>query len=247
MIEKSHTIIILALNNHNVTLSNLKYLKKNNPGCKILLYDNGSYPIYKEKIKNMNIDYYREEKNIYVNPAWNKIFDMVNTKYITLLNNDCFVISRNYFKQIIKHMNTNDIILSSCKTFNINNLTKFKFNLYHKYYNLIQSEKLNYFSKARRQGWLMTINLNVYKKLNYIIPNNFKIWYGDDWIWSQILTNNLNYVIYKNRYAIHLRNKTIANSEFQKIIEKDKNNFIKNKKLFNENIYQKSRMFNRYV
>ena len=93
----------------------------------------------------------------------------------------------------------------------------------------------------------MTINLNVYKTLNYKIPDYFKLWYGDDWIWSQILTNNLNYAIYKNRYAIHLRNKTISNQKFKKIIDLDKENFNKYNNLFNENIYQKSRIFNRYV
>ena len=144
-------------------------------------------------------------------------------------------------------MDANHIILSSCKTFNIKNLTKIKFNLYDKYYNLFQKNKLKYFSSARRQGWIMTINLNAYKTLDYKIPNYFKIWYGDDWIWSQILTNQFNYAIYKNRYAIHLRNKTISNPEFKKIIDTDKENFINNKQLFNQKVYQKSRMFNRYV
>ena len=243
----NHTIVILAFNNHILTMNNIEYLIKNGYERNIFLFDNGSSPSFIEYIKKYNISYHREEKNIYVNPAWNKIFNMVKTKYITLLNNDCFIISKNYFNQIIQHMDSNDIVLSSCKTFNIKNLTKFKFKLYHSYYNLIKSEKLNYFSNARRQGWLMTINLNVYKKLNYIIPDDFKIWYGDDWIWSQILTNNLNYVIYKNRYALHLRNKTISNQKFKKIIDLDKENFVKHKNLFNKNIYQKSRIFNRYV
>ena len=38
-------------------------------------------------INEINIDFHREEINIYVNPAWNKNFDIVKTKYITLLNN----------------------------------------------------------------------------------------------------------------------------------------------------------------
>ena len=166
MIYDNHTIIILALNNHKITLSNLEYLRRYNLDCKILLFDNGSTPSYERTMTDMNIDYYREKENILVNPAWNKIFDMIKTNYITLLNNDCFIISKNYFRQVIDHMDKNNIILSSCKTFNLKELTELKLKLYEKYYNFIQGNKLKYFSNARRQGWIMTINLIVYKSLN---------------------------------------------------------------------------------
>ena len=42
-------------------------------------------------IDNLNIEYHRENNNIYVNPAWNKIFDMGTTPYVTILNNDSFI------------------------------------------------------------------------------------------------------------------------------------------------------------
>ena len=108
----NHTIVILAFNNHILTMNNIEYLIKNGYERNIFLFDNGSSPSFIEYIKKYNISYHREEKNIYVNPAWNKIFNMVKTKYITLLNNDCFIISKNYFNQIIQHMDSNDIVLS---------------------------------------------------------------------------------------------------------------------------------------
>ena len=40
---------------------------------------------------NEKIVMLRQEENIYVNPAWNDIFDLIQTKYLTLLNNDCFI------------------------------------------------------------------------------------------------------------------------------------------------------------
>ena len=81
----------------------LKRTYKNNPDSKILLFDNGSHPSFQKLITNLDIEYYREEENIYVNPAWNKIFDLVNTSYLTILNNDCFVISDGYFPSAIKY------------------------------------------------------------------------------------------------------------------------------------------------
>ena len=106
---------------------------------------------------------------------------------------------------------------------------------------------MKFSSKVRRQGWLMTLNLKIYKKLNYTIPDYIKIWYGDDWIWSQIIKNNKKYVIYKNRYALHIRNQTISNQEIKKIIKFDKIMISKNGDWIEKKIYQKSRLFNRYI
>ena len=243
----NHTIIILALNNHEITISNINYLRYFNKGCKILLFDNGSNPTFKAFAKQKKIDYIREDKNIYVNPAWNKIFDLVKTKYITLLNNDCYIISKNYFNDVLNHMNKNNIILSSCKTFNVQNLNKLKLKMYEYYYNFNFQNKLKYTSSARRQGWIMTINLDVYRTLNYKIPEDFKIWYGDDWIWSQVAQSNLNYIVYKNRYAIHQKNQTITNKKLMSIVEEDKNNFKNNNRWLVKDIHIRSRIFNKYV
>ena len=247
MINSNHTIAILAFNNHELTMKNIIHLIKNGQEKNIFLFDNGSNPSFKSLITNMNISYYREEKNTYVNPAWNKLFEIVQTKYLTLLNNDCFNLSKNYYQDILPHMDNNDIALSSCKTINIKHMNLKKLKYYELYYNLISHKKLRYTSKARRQGWIMTINLELYKKLNYKIPDYIKIWYGDDWIWSQIVKNNLNYVIYKNRYALHLRNKTISNSNLIDIVNHDKENFKNNNNWLEKSIHQKSRLFNRYI
>ena len=214
----------------------------------ILLFDNGSSPSYKDFASKNKINYYREKQNIYVNPAWNKIFDLVKTKYLTLLNNDCYILSNNYFNDILLHMEKNNIILSSCKTLNKKTIDLKKIKFYKKVYNVFSLRNLSYNNKARRQGWLMTLNLLEYKKLNYYIPNYLKIWYGDDWIWSQIIKNKKKYVVYKNRYALHLRNKTLINKDIQLVLNKDKKMMNKNSEKWIEKIiYVKTRLFNRYV
>ena len=75
-----------------------------------------------------------------------------------------------------------------------------------------ENKKLKFFYGARRQGWLMTLNLNQYKQMDFQIPDYLKLWFGDDWIWGQFVLNNGKYGVYKNRYAIHLKNTTIESS-----------------------------------
>jgi hypothetical protein len=244
---KNHTIAILAYNNHDLTIMNIENLINHGYRKNILLFDNGSKPLYKNICKDFNIKYVKEEKNIYVNPAWNKIFDIVNDKYLTLLNNDCFILSDNYFEEIINHMRNNKFIISSCKTYNRKSVTENKLKSLQKYYNFIQSKKIKYSSKARRQGWIMTLDLDVYKTLNYKIPDYIKIWFGDDWIWSQIVKNNLNYAIYKNRYAIHIKSSTTSNDKMKQIINKDIQMLDKYGDWIEKSIHQKSRLLHRYV
>ena len=97
-----HTITILGFNNHKLTLNAIKQLR--NTGCDdpILFYDNGSSPSFENLIDDQNFVYLRKEKNQFVNPAWNEIFNIVDTKYLTLLNNDCFVESDNYFQHLLQ-------------------------------------------------------------------------------------------------------------------------------------------------
>ena len=221
----NHTIAILGFNNHEITLSVLKQIRKSGCNDHILFFDNGSNPSFEKLIDDPNFSYHWEKNNIYVNPAWNKIFDLVSTRYLTLLNNDCFIETQNYFGEIIPDMEKNNIILSSCKTKNIpyyNVIVQYIFKM--KYYRF-KNSILSFSSESRRQGWLMTLNLDKYKKLDYKIPEYLKVWYGDDWIWSQILLNDLNSVIYTNRYALHVR--ATSTSKIPDIIQSDVENLEK--------------------
>ena len=80
---------------------------------------------------------------------------------------------------------------------------------------------MNFRDKSRRQGWLMTLNLNEYKKLNYKIPDYLKVWFGDDWIWSQVRSNNKIAGVFKNFLCIHIKSSTTTNPKIQSIINQD--------------------------
>ena len=89
----SHTIAILAYNHHDMTLKNIQHLIALGYGENIFLFDNGSNPSYENNAYELQIRYHREQKNIFINPAWNIIINQENCDYLTLLNNDCFILS----------------------------------------------------------------------------------------------------------------------------------------------------------
>lgn len=245
-----HIIVMLAYNNHELTIKNLKHLILLGYGENILLFDNGSNPSF-EKISNeLNIRYHREEQNLFVNPAWNKIFEQENCKYLTLLNNDCFILSQNYFEDVIEHMEKYGIGISSCKNKNILKLKKDALQTINYFMFNKEDQPLKCNFHARRQGWLMTIDLNKYKTLNYKIPEYLKLWYGDDWIWSQFIKNDVKTAVYKNRYAIHIKSSSISSRVMQDIVKADIDNLDKYGDWHREMspfLHKRTRLFSRYV
>ena len=249
MSNPSHTIAILAFNNHDLTLKNVEHLITLGYRKNILLFDNGSNPSYENNAQKLEIHYQRKSENIFVNPAWNIIFHQEDCEYLTLLNNDCFILSPNYFTDVIEYMKNNDIGISSCKTKNIMKLNKTlktdNFFLFHR-----ENTKLNFIGKARRQGWCMTLNLKKYKQMNYHIPDYLKLWYGDDWIWGQFIRNNIKYGVFNNRYAIHMKSLTASTEGFRSIIEDDNENLHKYGEWYKKlspQLHVRSRLFNRYI
>ena len=245
----SHTILILAYNHHDITLKNIRHLIALGYRENILFFDNGSLPSYENYTNKLQIRYQREPENIFVNPAWNIIFNQESCDYLTLLNNDCFILSPNYFEDILYHMQQNDIGITSCKTKNIIQLNKSLKT--DKYFFLNKENRTpKFIANARRQGWLMTLNLQKYKQMDFHIPDYLKLWYGDDWIWGQFIQNKSKYGVYNNRYAIHKKASTISLDEMQSIIKSDNANLHQYGdwyKQLSAKLHVKSRLFNRYI
>ncbi len=246
----SHTIAILAYNNHKLTYQNIEHLCSMGYAGNILLFDNGSDPSFEEFSDKFGIRYHREKINIYVNPAWNNIFTMENSHYLTLLNNDCFILTPSYFEDILPHMEKNKFGISSCKTKNISYLKNSNFKTNDYFYFAKEDQPVKFFPQARRQGWLMTMNLKIYKSLEYLIPDYLKLWYGDDWIWSQFIKNNIRTAIYKNRYAVHIKSSSISSQEMQNIVTLDNDNLDKygdwHRKM-SPLLHKRTRLLSRYV
>ena len=246
----SHTIAILAYNNHKPTNQNIEHICSLGYANNILLFDNGSDPSFEDISNKFGIRYHREETNIYVNPAWNYIFTMENCHYLTLLNNDCFILTPSYFEDILPHMEKNEFGISSCKTKNISYLKNSNFKTNDYFYFAKEDQPVKFFPQARRQGWLMTMNLIMYKSLEYLIPDYLKLWYGDDWIWSQFIKNNIRTAVYKNRYAVHIKSSSISSQEMQNIVTLDNDNLYKYGDWHREMsplLHKRTRLLSRYV
>ena len=246
----NHTIAILAYNNHKLTNQNIEHLCSLGYAENILLFDNGSDPSFEDISNKFRIRYHRERINIYVNPAWNNIFTMEDCHYLTLLNNDCFILTPSYFEDILPHMEKNKFGISSCKTRNISKFKSSAFKTKDYFYFPNEIKTLIFNNHARRQGWLMTMNLKIYKTLDYQIPDYLKLWYGDDWIWSQFIKNNIKTAVYKNRYAIHIKSSSISSRSMQDIVKADNDNLDKYGDWHREIspfLHKRTRLFSRYV
>ena len=153
------------------------------------------------------------------------------------------------FEDILYHMTINAIGITSCKT---KNIVKMNRDLKTAKFFFFPKENLapKFIANARRQGWLMTLNLHKYKKMDSQIPDYLKLWYGDDWIWGQFIQNEAIYGVYNNRYAVHMRSTTISSNELKPIIEDDNENLRKYGDWYKElapKLHIKSRLFNRYI
>jgi len=245
----THTIAILGYNNHAITMQNIRHIRHHGCNDLILFLDNGSQPSFEPLLAEIpSVLYIRKEKNIYVNPAWNELFDTVTSRYLTLLNNDCFLLSPGYFSEILPHMDTNAIVLSSAKTTRVKKMPDtVQSSLFHRW---LQNQPLRYRTRARRQGWLMTIDMHMYRTCEYHIPDYLKIWFGDDWIWAQIIRNGFTTAVYTNRFALHLDVPTTISRSIADIIRADKENLEKYGAWYNEMlpvIHCKTRLTSRYA
>jgi len=237
----NHTIAVLGFNHHDITMKVLDRVMAKNPNCKVLFFDNGSQPPFKDML-SPSVEYIRKPENVYVNPAWNEIFDLCDTKYVTLLNNDCLPLRDSYFDDVIRDMEENDLSMSSCKTVDIKALTKARILFYGLWDKLLSQFDMNPVEKAKRQGWLMTLNLDNYKQCNYKIPNELKVWYGDDWIADQLFKNGYKGVVYKNALAIHVQSTSSGSQHIKDVIARDSETVKKYNIDFDNSIHANKRL-----
>ncbi len=237
----NHTIAVLGFNHHDITMKVLDRVMAKNPNCKVLFFDNGSQPPFKDML-SPSVEYIRKPENVYVNPAWNEIFDLCDTKYVTLLNNDCLPLRDSYFDDVIHDMEENDLSMSSCKTVDIKALTKARILFYGLWDKLLSQFDMNPVEKAKRQGWLMTLNLENYKQCNYKIPHELKVWYGDDWIADQLFKNGYKGVVYKNALAIHVQSTSSGSQHIKDVIAKDSETVKKYNIDFDNSIHANKRL-----
>lgn len=215
-----HTIAVLAFNNHEMTYRLVKHMRRLGFAGRLLIFDNGSDPPFDSTRIPPPATVHREPENIYVNPAWNRIIERVDTRYVTLLNDDCFVVSPGYFEEVTDYMRHRRIALTTPSTLNVRTIHPSVAT--SPLIRWFSSSALRFSERYRRQGWLMTIDLQMYRSCrDWRIPDYLKLWYGDDWIWYQIARHGGSAGTVLNRYALHRRDPAGKNPTVQRLIDHD--------------------------
>lgn len=195
----------------------------------IIIIDNScqgySYP--EEKVRVLT-----PKKNLFVNRAWNLGVENAKYDYIGVLNDD-LLIPKNLCEQVLNFLKNNaDCGLVGLDSSVIENTDLGSFGTYP---NNAQAE----YSEIEK-----TIYTNYWgaaffgKKENYHkIPNNLKIWCGDNYLLKQNIDRNKSCYEIKQIKVKHLGSLTCKNPKFDKIKEQDVCNYSKIDKTFKKHTH----------
>ena len=128
----------------------------------IILIDNEHNLINQKKIKNKKINIMSKKENLFVNPSWNIGCELSNNDNIIFINDDIFISDIN---KLIKVINNSNFDLVGLDLQNSN-----------KYEEIKITEISNKTKRPYGFGCCFFIKKEKFKE----IPNEIKIWYGDD-------------------------------------------------------------------
>lgn len=158
------SVIIPTIWKSEYTFELLERYSKSNYVGEIILIDNApTKDIVMDKLIHI-----KEDSNTYVNPAWNKGVKLSNYQNITISNDDILFDVDEYYNRLEKSTDILDLGYVGSHSEN---------------YTLEESKDINielYDYKTNNGGWGCLFSFN--KKLWKEIPEQLKIWYGDNWI-----------------------------------------------------------------
>jgi len=184
----------------DMMLPTLYQFETNSAIKSILVFDNtqGEFKSYSPKVKIYN------EENLFVNPAWNRGMELCDTEYFLIINDD-IVCSSEVVSSCIKILDENkDVGLVTVETKNIKNASEIDFNTY--FQKKIDPE----FSELDLNfhfGWFFVSRTSLWRP----IPNELKIFFGDDLLYDRVRHLKYKIACLKN-YEIYHRMSTTVNS-----------------------------------
>ena len=188
----------------DMMLPTLYQFETNSAIKSILIFDNtqGEFKSYSSKVKIYN------KENLFVNPAWNRGMELCDTEYFLIINDD-IVCSSEVINSCIRILDENkDIGLVTVETKNVKNVSEIDFSTYFQKKLEPEFSELDINSHF---GWFFIGRTALWKP----IPNEFKIFFGDDLIYAWIRHLKHKVVCLKN-YEIYHKMSTTANSVFTK-------------------------------
>jgi hypothetical protein len=188
----------------------------------IILIDNTINPPHLDIDK---LNHIKEYENTYVNPAWNKGYELAKSNKLCFMNDDVDF-DLNLFKNILPHI-TEDKGMIGLNEYHGNGVWEDepdcdKSRADYRRGNRKMELKVIQLDEKRRPGFgcLWFIHKNSYK----LIPNDMKIWYGDDWIYYK--SGKPNWAIL-NLDIIGKPSQTSDLSEFNKVKQNDQRVYYK--------------------
>ena len=209
--------IVIPTMQKNIKVFNmlLDELTENEYVGEIIIIDNSLLGI---EYKSDKIRVITPSENIYVNPAWNLGVKISKYEYVGLLNDD-LIFPINFFEYVHKFMESTDNIgyigLEKIPKTKEENFLSYPDNTELKY-NTVQE---------RPDCWGSAI---FFSKSNYFtIPEELKVWCGDDYIFYKSIDKGLTNYAISNSNIMHLHSLTSDRKEFDKIKYKDQKKYKK--------------------
>ncbi len=207
--------IVIPTMQKNIKVFNmlLDELTENEYVGEIIIIDNSLLGI---EYKSDKIRVITPSENIYVNPAWNLGVKISKYEYVGILNDD-LIFPKNFFESVHKFIeSTNNVGYIGLET--IPKTAPEKFSDYP------NNSELKYQTvQERNVCWGSAI---FFLKSNYFaIPEELKVWCGDDYIFYKSINKGLTNYAISNSNIMHLHSLTSDRKEFDKIKYEDQKKY----------------------
>ena len=159
----------------------------------------------------------QNQANIYVNPSWNQAMERVSSDYYIICNDDILV-SPYVYNIALKALQDSSIGLVTFKTLLQGDITT-----YVDLVSTIDYKNTTYSTSVPdgRQGWIMAGRTKDW----ITIPEDIKIWFGDDFIYNTIKLRGMKTII-SDYPVLHHQSTTLNHhpdkKEFDSIIRHDR-------------------------
>ena len=197
-------------------------LLQNHPFDLTIFDQNSEEKETKRYLVHLQKNWFREDCNLNIvfnggntplNTVWNWFYESANNKYLAYLNNDLRV--------------CDNIVSDAVNIFEKEEKCGIIVHATNKY-PMVGKKSLEYktMNKPYLQGWDFIIRRDLYEK----IPNDLKIWCGDDWVFQKIIKKGYKQVYDISSPVIHYKSKTITKykNEIETILNNDFSSFKKN-------------------
>lgn len=194
----------------------------------ILLIDNDRSKTNHDLLKNIKkLTYWSfEEGNIYVNPAWN--FGAKNAKYdkLFILNDDC-VVNLTGLETIYDEINPNNgmigfSFLSYC-TYTLDAFETLRGNGFGEDISLEIIDPRAYPSRSGMPHPFYGSAYFIHRDSYHTIPDDFKIYYGDLYIYVSNLKNNIPNLVIEDGLVMTVYSSTVSALPILKILNHEAN------------------------